>query len=57
MLYVGDALKGMIIIEGLVYLFCYRRLGFRGKKLFLSLPNDWFSISGYIVNLIMSLLV
>lgn len=33
--YVGDTLKEMIVIEGLIYLFC-------GKKLFFSLPNDKF---------------
>lgn len=40
--YVGDTLKEMIVIEGLIYLFCYRGLGFCGKKLFFSLPNDKF---------------
>lgn len=30
MLYAGDALKETIVVEGLVYLFCYRVLAFCG---------------------------
>lgn len=40
MLYAGDALKKIVVIEELVYLFCFKRLRFFSKKLFLSLPND-----------------